>query len=38
LVMSHHPQREKSGWTANWHKRHAGQAKSHGDSGSGTSD
>jgi len=22
LVMSHHPQREKSGWTANWHKRH----------------
>lgn len=23
LVMSHHPQREKSGWTASWHKRHA---------------
>ncbi len=22
LVMSHHPQREKSGWTAGWHKRH----------------
>ena len=24
LVMSHHPQREKSGWTATWRKRHAG--------------
>ncbi len=22
LVMSHHPQREKPGWTAGWHKRH----------------
>src|SRR5713101_2761079 len=22
LVMSHHPQREKPGWTANWRKRH----------------
>ncbi len=22
LAMSHHPQREKAGWTANWHKRH----------------
>lgn len=22
LVMSHHPQREKSGWTATWRKRH----------------
>ncbi len=22
LVMSHHPQREKPGWTANWHQRH----------------
>jgi bifunctional UDP-N-acetylglucosamine pyrophosphorylase/glucosamine-1-phosphate N-acetyltransferase len=22
LVMSHHPQREKSGWTASWRKRH----------------
>ncbi len=22
LAMSHHPQREKPGWTANWHKRH----------------
>jgi bifunctional UDP-N-acetylglucosamine pyrophosphorylase/glucosamine-1-phosphate N-acetyltransferase len=22
LVMSHHPQREKPGWTANWHERH----------------
>jgi bifunctional UDP-N-acetylglucosamine pyrophosphorylase/glucosamine-1-phosphate N-acetyltransferase len=24
LAMSHHPQREKPGWTANWHKRHQG--------------
>ncbi len=24
LVMSHHPQREKPGWTAAWHKRHQG--------------
>jgi bifunctional N-acetylglucosamine-1-phosphate-uridyltransferase/glucosamine-1-phosphate-acetyltransferase GlmU-like protein len=22
LVMSHHPQREKRGWTAGWRKRH----------------
>ena len=22
LVMSHHPQREKSGWMASWRKRH----------------
>jgi bifunctional UDP-N-acetylglucosamine pyrophosphorylase / glucosamine-1-phosphate N-acetyltransferase len=22
LVMSHHPQREKPGWTAGWHRRH----------------
>lgn len=22
LVVSHHPQREKSGWTAGWHQRH----------------
>jgi bifunctional UDP-N-acetylglucosamine pyrophosphorylase/glucosamine-1-phosphate N-acetyltransferase len=38
LVMSHHPQREKSGWTANWHKRHAGHPKSHENPGNGTSD
>ena len=38
LVMSHHPQREKSGWTANWHKRHAGHPKARGNSGNGTSD
>jgi bifunctional UDP-N-acetylglucosamine pyrophosphorylase / glucosamine-1-phosphate N-acetyltransferase len=25
LVMSHHPQREKPGWTAGWHQRHRGQ-------------
>lgn len=24
LVLSHHPQREKGGWTAEFHKRHAG--------------
>ncbi|HXW83113.1 MAG TPA: bifunctional UDP-N-acetylglucosamine diphosphorylase/glucosamine-1-phosphate N-acetyltransferase GlmU [Candidatus Binataceae bacterium] len=24
LVLSHHPQREKSGWMAEFHKRHAG--------------
>lgn len=24
LVMSHHPQREKAGWTVGWHKRHQG--------------
>jgi len=24
LVMSHHPQREKAGWMAGFHKRHAG--------------
>jgi bifunctional UDP-N-acetylglucosamine pyrophosphorylase/glucosamine-1-phosphate N-acetyltransferase len=24
LVLSHHPQREKSGWTAKFHKRHEG--------------
>jgi bifunctional UDP-N-acetylglucosamine pyrophosphorylase/glucosamine-1-phosphate N-acetyltransferase len=23
-LLSHHPQREKSGWTAEFHKRHAG--------------
>ena len=23
LVMSHHPQRQKTGWTAEWHRRHA---------------
>jgi len=31
LVMSHHPQREKSGWTDNWHKRHQVKPKSDGD-------
>jgi bifunctional UDP-N-acetylglucosamine pyrophosphorylase / glucosamine-1-phosphate N-acetyltransferase len=30
LAMSHHPQREKSGWTANWHKRHQGGDKAGG--------
>ena len=24
LAMSHHPQRQRPGWTAEWHRRHAG--------------
>ena len=27
LVMAHHPQRERPGWTAQWHARHAGHPK-----------
>jgi bifunctional UDP-N-acetylglucosamine pyrophosphorylase / glucosamine-1-phosphate N-acetyltransferase len=27
LVMSHHPQHERLGWTATWHARHAGHPK-----------
>jgi bifunctional UDP-N-acetylglucosamine pyrophosphorylase/glucosamine-1-phosphate N-acetyltransferase len=27
LVMSHHPQREKPGWTEGWHRRHADHPK-----------
>jgi bifunctional UDP-N-acetylglucosamine pyrophosphorylase / glucosamine-1-phosphate N-acetyltransferase len=27
LVMSQHPQREKPGWTENWHQRHANHPK-----------
>ena len=30
LVMSHHPQREKSGWTETWHQRHADHPKARG--------
>src|SRR3984893_18774665 len=30
LVMSHHPQREKSGWTAGWRERHKDHPKAHG--------
>ncbi len=30
LVMSHHPQREKPGWTAGWHARHKGHPKARG--------
>jgi len=30
LVLSQHPQREKPGWSANWHKRHANHPKTHG--------
>jgi len=33
LVMSHHPQREKPGWTAQWHKRHANHPKARANSG-----
>jgi bifunctional UDP-N-acetylglucosamine pyrophosphorylase / glucosamine-1-phosphate N-acetyltransferase len=46
LVMSHHPQREKSGWTASWRQRHANHpkalaraaSKSPGDSGNGAAE
>jgi len=27
LALSHHPQREKAGWTEGWHRRHKGHAK-----------
>jgi bifunctional UDP-N-acetylglucosamine pyrophosphorylase/glucosamine-1-phosphate N-acetyltransferase len=27
LVLSHHPQREKAGWTEGWHRRHANHPK-----------
>jgi len=27
LVMAQHPQREKPGWTAQWHRRHAGHTR-----------
>jgi bifunctional UDP-N-acetylglucosamine pyrophosphorylase/glucosamine-1-phosphate N-acetyltransferase len=27
LTLSHHPQREKPGWTERWHRRHKGQPK-----------
>jgi bifunctional UDP-N-acetylglucosamine pyrophosphorylase/glucosamine-1-phosphate N-acetyltransferase len=32
LVVSHHPQREKPGWTATWHKRHENHPKARGNS------
>jgi len=32
LVVSHHPQREKPGWTASWHKRHENHPKARGNS------
>ena len=32
LVVSHHPQREKPGWTAGWHQRHANHPKARGNS------
>jgi bifunctional UDP-N-acetylglucosamine pyrophosphorylase/glucosamine-1-phosphate N-acetyltransferase len=31
LVMSNHPQREKPGWTAEWHRRHINHPKSGND-------
>lgn len=34
LVISHHPQREKPGWTEQWHKRHANHPKARANSGS----
>ncbi len=30
LAMSHHPQREKAGWTANWRRRHQAAGKPEG--------
>jgi bifunctional UDP-N-acetylglucosamine pyrophosphorylase/glucosamine-1-phosphate N-acetyltransferase len=30
LAMSHHPQREKAGWTANWRRRHPASGKTEG--------
>jgi bifunctional UDP-N-acetylglucosamine pyrophosphorylase/glucosamine-1-phosphate N-acetyltransferase len=35
LVMSHHPQRQKSGWTAEWHRRHARHPKAQGKANGG---
>jgi bifunctional UDP-N-acetylglucosamine pyrophosphorylase/glucosamine-1-phosphate N-acetyltransferase len=29
LVMSHHPQREKPGWTESWHRRHVNHPAAH---------
>ncbi|MGH7839866.1 MAG: bifunctional UDP-N-acetylglucosamine diphosphorylase/glucosamine-1-phosphate N-acetyltransferase GlmU, partial [Candidatus Binataceae bacterium] len=34
LVMSEHPQREKAGWTADWHQRHANHPKARRRAGS----
>ena len=33
LVMSDHPQREKPGWTAEWHRRHANHPKARANHG-----
>jgi len=35
LVMSHHPQREKPGWTKSWHRRHADHPKARGKTTNG---
>ena len=35
LVMSHHPQRLKAGWTAQWHERHANHPKARSKSNGG---
>ena len=37
LVMSHHPQREKPGWTATWRKRHGDDGTKHHDAPKPTS-
>ena len=38
LVMSHHPQRVKPGWTAQWHERHANHPKARAKAQGGKSD
>jgi bifunctional UDP-N-acetylglucosamine pyrophosphorylase/glucosamine-1-phosphate N-acetyltransferase len=38
LVMSHHPQKEKAGWTEQWHKRHANHPKARARSRGGKDD
>jgi bifunctional UDP-N-acetylglucosamine pyrophosphorylase/glucosamine-1-phosphate N-acetyltransferase len=37
LVMSHHPQRVKPGWTADWHERHANHPKARAKANGGKS-
>lgn len=38
LTLSHHPQREKLGWTRGWHKRHRGCGAGGGSRASGSQD
>jgi bifunctional UDP-N-acetylglucosamine pyrophosphorylase / glucosamine-1-phosphate N-acetyltransferase len=35
LAMSNHPQRERPGWTENWHRRHANHPKARGKAANG---